>query len=58
MRLISAPRNLLISLASVCSAKILQTVRKLDARLRMVAQRAEFDFFRSARLQAGKFRQR
>ena len=33
MHLISAPRNLLISLTSIRGAKILQTVRKLDASL-------------------------
>ena len=38
------------------AAKFLQTVRKLDARLRTVAQRTDFrDFFCSARLQAAKF---
>jgi len=50
MRLISAPRNLLISLTSVRGAKILQTVRKLSRKPKNVGRKADFkDFSRSGR---------
>jgi hypothetical protein len=56
-RVFSRPRRVAFRLSKVpqfraksASSKFLQTVRKLDARLRMVAQGTDFrDFFRSAR---------
>jgi hypothetical protein len=43
MHLISAPRNLLISLTTICGAEILQTVRKLRGALSAAQNFAAYD---------------